>query len=82
MSGDNEARKLRLLLAVTEAVKESELPWPEYGYAIAAALTNIVGNPISVCVREAGTALEFDGQGQMFGRVENEPPGWFRQSPR
>ena len=76
MSDDKEARKLRLVLAVSEAVNESGLRWPEYGHAIAAALTNILDNPISVCVRDGDRAIEFDAEGNYHGRVEQQPPTW------
>lgn len=70
------ARKARLTMALTEAIRESELPWPEYGGVVAGALSNLLGNPASVCVREDGTAIEFDGEGRYCRRLEKDEPQW------
>lgn len=71
MNGD-AMRRVRLTAAITEAVGESKLPWPDYGIVIAAALTNIVGNPITVSVYDGQTVLEFDRDGRYRGRVVSE----------
>ena len=43
--------KFKLNLEITSAIAKCNLPWPEYGHVIAKALTEIVGNPISVRIR-------------------------------
>ena len=72
---EDQMQKLRLNAEITAAIAESKLPWPEYGYVVAAALTNIVGNPITLCLREGGSVLEFDSGGRYKGRRET-PAGW------
>ena len=73
---DDQMRKVELNLVITGAIRDSKLPWPEYGHVIAAVLTNILGNPATVCVREDGVALEFDGEGRYYGRSEKDGPRW------
>ena len=69
--------KARLTMAITEAIRESSLRWPDYGVVIAGALSNLLGNHVSICVRaDDGTALEFDGEGRYYGRVEPDEPPW------
>lgn len=71
---DGSSAEMDLLAEITAAVAKSGLPWPDYGRVIARALTGIVGNPVTVSVYDAGTVLEFDGEGKRRGCPNTSPP--------
>lgn len=61
---DSQMRQLNLSHAVTAAIAQAKLPWPEYGQVIVRTLTDFLGgNRVVIQVHEGGTVLEFDGEG-------------------